>query len=372
MDALKKEQLLKIFLFSIVSLTLISLGMIYSASYMYAMEEFGSSNYIFLKQLVFVIISCIAILIISRSKFEFWYKNIFYIHVFFTFLVLMTFFPGVGVKIKGASRWINLGFINIQPGEFVKYSTLLTGISFFHHFPIWKKEEVIKKGIILFAPLILLMFQPDYGMFFLCFSNILFACFLSNFPRKWFYGFLVSSLVLMSGVLVLAPYRVKRLMSYLDPWSDPSNTGFQIIQSFLAFAHGSILGAGIGNSREKLFYLPEAHNDFIFSVIGEELGFLGVFLIVSLFVVFAFSGLKLAIAHKDNVKSSFSVLVVLTLCFQAILNMSVVLGLLPTKGLNLPMISYGGSSLLANALLLGVFFSLYIKKNERRIFETAL
>ncbi len=372
MDALQLTRNLRIFLFTLISLALFGLGMIYSSSYMFAMEEFGSSNYIFIKQLIFVFFSVVCIGVLSKSKFEFWYKSIFPLHMFFTFLVFLTFIPQIGVTIKGASRWLNLGFTTIQPGEFVKYSALLTAVSFFHHFEIWSQKEKIKKATILFAPLLLLLLQPDYGMFFLCFCNILFACFLSNFPRKWFYGFLFSSVIAMSGLLVLAPYRVKRLMSYLDPWKDPMNSGFQIIQSFLGFAHGSFFGAGIGNSREKLFYLPEAYNDFIFSVIGEELGFVGVFILIALFMSFALSGFKMALSLKNKTKSSFAILVIGTICFQAILNMGVVLGLLPTKGLNLPFISYGGSSLLANALLLGLFFSLFTKKYDQRIFHSEL
>ncbi len=360
MEALQKKFYLKSFIIILLSLMFVGLGMIYSSSYMFSKEEFGNPSYIFIKQVIFLILSVLTIGILSKSKFEFWFKNIFYLHLFFTFLVFLTFIPSIGVTIKGASRWLNLGFTTLQPGEFVKYTTLISAISYFHQFEGFTDRLRLKYGAILFFPLVLLMLQPDYGMFFLCFSNIIFACFLSSFPRKWFYGFLFTSVIAMSGLLVLAPYRVKRLMSYLDPWKDPMNSGFQVIQSFLGFAHGSFWGAGLGNSREKLFYLPEAYNDFIFSVIGEELGFIGVFVLVSLFLAFTYVGFKLVFSLKNSIKSTFGILVITTICFQALLNMGVVLGMLPTKGLNLPFISYGGSSLLANAILLGLFFSLFI------------
>ena len=158
-------------------------------------------------------------------------------------------------------------------------------------------------------------------------------------------------------ILVAAPYRVQRLMSYLDPWSDPRGAGFQIVQSFLAFARGSFLGAGLGNSNEKLFYLPEAHNDFILSVIGEELGLLGVSVIIMLFFIMIFLGLKLSMTIKDYARSMFATGAIFTIGMQIFLNSAVVMGLLPTKGLTLPFISYGGSALISNLLLIGMFFS---------------
>jgi cell division protein FtsW len=158
-------------------------------------------------------------------------------------------------------------------------------------------------------------------------------------------------------ILMAAPYRVKRVLAFLDPWKDPRGTGFQIIQSFLAFANGSFFGQGLGNSNEKLFYLPEAYNDFIFSVVGEELGFVGVLVFVLMFVSFLFIGFKLAISLRSRVGSIMLATIIFTIGFQAFLNMGVVLGVLPTKGLNLPFISYGGSSMVANLAALGLVFA---------------
>ncbi len=337
---------------------MIGLGMIYSSSYMFAKEEFGSSYHFFLKQFIFLIVGGGVCYTLSLSKFNFWYKHSLKINVFFGFLILLTFIPQVGLALKGSSRWIKLGFLGIQPGEFAKYSILLSSVYFFHQFPFWDKNQRIKNLVMLTFPMILLIFQPDFGMFVLCMVNILFVCFMSQFPRKWFYSILLSGVIGMIGILFAAPYRVKRLLSYLDPWNDPQNSGFQIIQSFLAFALGGVSGAGVGNSQEKLFYLPEAHNDFIFSVIGEEMGFIGILFLITLFVFFIYTGFRLALKLQNSTKSLFGITVIFSIGFQAVLNMGVVLGLLPTKGLNLPFISYGGSSLLANAILLGLFFSI--------------
>ncbi len=150
---------------------------------------------------------------------------------------------------------------------------------------------------------------------------------------------------------------MKRLLTYLDPWKNPHGSGFQIIQSYLAFANGSLLGQGLGNSNEKLFYLPEAHNDFIFSVIGEEMGFVGVFFLVCLFIAFIYFGFKLILQVKDRIGVILGASIIFVLGLQALLNMGVVLGLLPTKGLNLPFISYGGSSLICNFFGIGLLLS---------------
>src|SRR5690606_26270730 len=171
--------------------------------------------------------------------------------------------------------------------------------------------------------------QPDFGTFFISAIIIGFIAYLSSFPRKYFYASLISGIVGIVIILLAAPYRVKRILSFLDPWKDPRGTGFQIIQSFLAFANGSIFGQGLGNSNEKLFYLPEAYNDFIFSVVGEELGFVGVCATVIMFISFIFIGFKMAINLKSRVGSIMTSTIIFSIGFQAFLNMGVVLGILP-------------------------------------------
>jgi cell division protein FtsW len=205
--------------------------------------------------------------------------------------------------------------------------------------------------------LALLIKQPDFGSFSICFFVIAFVCFMSSFPRKYFYYSLMAGGVGGIFILFSQAYRVKRLLTYLDPWKNPQGSGFQIIQSYMAFANGSAFGQGLGNSNEKLFYLPEAHNDFIFSVIGEELGFIGVFLIICLFIAFIYFGFKLILQVRDRVGIILGSSVIFVLGLQALLNMGVVLGLLPTKGLNLPFISYGGSSLICNFFGIGLLLS---------------
>lgn len=350
------DKLTKYFLIDLFLIILIGIMMVYSSSYIYAKEVMGSSVHFLLKQFSFLLIGLVFGLILSKSKFQFWIKHIYILNIIATIVLFLTFTP-LGTSIKGSSRWISFLGFTIQPGEFIKYSILLTATKYFNFFDEYTTKERWLYFANMFAPLILLILQPDFGSFSISVGIIMFACFMSNFSRKYFYGLIGTNLLLIIAILFAAPYRVKRFFTFLDPWSDPQNSGFQIIQSYLAFANGHVFGEGIGNSNEKLFYLPEAYNDFIFSVIGEELGFFGVLIIVVMFIAFIYLGFKIALTVDIKINSNFIATVIFAIGFQAFLNMAVVLGLLPTKGLNLPFISYGGSSLMANLMILGLVIS---------------
>ncbi len=349
---------LKYFIGVIVVITIIGLICLYSSSYMYARDNFSSSYYLISKQLISLAMGIIGAFIISKTRFTFWYHNSLKFHLLTSLLVLLTFIPKIGLSIKGSHRWVNLRFMSIQPGEFLKFSVLLTALYFFENYKNFSKDTKIIYLLSILAPLGLTVLQPDFGTFTLCFSLIFFLAFLSKVPRSYLIGSLAVGSVAFVALLVAAPYRVKRLMSFLDPWADPQNSGFQIIQSYLAFAEGSLFGKGLGASVEKLFYLPEAYNDFILSVIGEELGFVGVAVIATLFLIFLYLGFKLASQSKVNAGKIFIAGYTFLISLQAFLNMGIVLGLLPTKGLNLPFVSYGGSSLLCNLIGLGLIISL--------------
>lgn len=340
--------------------------MVFSASYIFAGETYGKATYFVLRQTLFIFIGIVACLVIGNTKLNFWLKYSYHIGLFFLGLLLLTFVPGVGLNIKGAHRWISLGLFSIQPGEFVKFSTLLLSIYFFENFSRLVLEEKIKYSLSLLVPMILLLFQPDFGSFTICFFILAFVCFMSSFPRKYFYSLISVGLISIVLVMLMEPYRVRRLLTFLDPWKNPKTSGFQIIQSYLAFANGGVIGQGLGNSNEKLFYLPEAHNDFIFSVIGEELGLFGVMMTVGLFLALIYFGFRLAISLKTKSAGLTVSSIIFALGLQVFVNMAVVLGLLPTKGLNLPLISYGGSSILANFFALGIIIS-SIKQSQTLI-----
>lgn len=351
------DRLVKAFLSTLAIIITIGLIMVWSASFILAAEKFGSSLHYIIRQLCYLALSVGLAFIVSRTKYRFWIKFGYLINIVASLVVALTIVKGVGSAAKGASRWLTFGGMSIQPGEIVKFTVILSAISFFENWNKMDTKERLKHGASLFFPLVLLIKQPDFGSFSICFIVIAFVCFMSSFPRKYFYYSLIGGGIGGLMVLFSQAYRVKRMLTYLDPWKNPQGSGFQIIQSYMAFANGSAFGQGLGNSNEKLFYLPEAHNDFIFSVIGEELGFIGVFFIICLFIAFIYFGFKLVLQVKDRIGIILGSAIIFVLGLQALLNMGVVLGLLPTKGLNLPFISYGGSSLICNFFGIGLLLS---------------
>ncbi len=351
------DSLVKKFIFILAIIITIGLIMVWSSSYIFAAEYYGTPYHFIIRQLIYLVLAIMLMYGISQSKYTFWIKYGPIINMVATAILAFTLLKSFGSAVKGATRWLSIGGFTFQPGEIVKFTVILSSLSFFERWNKMTNKERAKHGASILLPMALLIKQPDFGTFFICFVVICFVCFLSSFPRKYFYYSMLAGSI--GGVLVLLSqaYRVKRLLTYLDPWKNAQGSGFQIIQSYLAFANGSAFGQGLGNSNEKLFYLPEAHNDFIFSVIGEELGFLGVCVLILLFVMFLYYGFRLALQVRDRLGLIIASAVVFVLGLQALLNMGVVLGLLPTKGLNLPFVSYGGSSLLCNFFGVGLLLS---------------
>jgi cell division protein FtsW len=347
----------KYFIFLLMAIISIGILMVYSSSYFISKDLYGNPYQILFKQLIFLIIGVGALVALSHVSFEFLVRLGTITNFVFIILLLLTILGPLGISIKGSHRWIDLGFTKFQPGEFVKFTLILAAITYFENFQTMRVKRKILNGLFILSPLIIFLIQPDFGSFSICLIIITFIAFLSHFPRKLFYSMLTLGFGFAISIVFIAPYRVKRLLTFLDPWKDPKDSGFQIIQSFLAFANGSFWGKGIGNSTEKLFYLPEAHNDFILSVLGEELGFVGVFVCVLLYLVFIYFGFKLISKNQNRFAVIAGSTVIFAIGLQTVLNMGVVLGLLPTKGLNLPFISSGGSSLVANLMAIGMFFS---------------
>jgi cell division protein FtsW len=365
------EHQLKYFLGILGIIVLLGVIMVYSSSYIYAKELFGSSAHYFYRQLIYIVVSVAMAFTLWKTKVSFWFKYGWFFHGVVIGLLGLTHTQSYSNAAKGASRWLALSGFTFQPGELIKYTLVLVACQFFHEFSSYNRDKRITYALMFLVPAGLLLAQPDFGTFSICALILGIACFYSDFPRKYMYSAIITGILVIIPILISKPYRVRRLFSYLDPWKNPQTSGFQIIQSYLAFAHGSLFGQGLGNSNEKLFYLPEAHNDFIFSVIGEELGFFGVALVVALFIAFLFLGFKIALQMSEKKSFLLVASLVTTLGVQITFNMGVVLGLLPTKGLNLPFISSGGSSMLANFFCIGLILSAVraeILKRERESF----
>ncbi|MCK5882227.1 MAG: putative lipid II flippase FtsW [Bacteriovoracaceae bacterium] len=357
-----------IFLFILGVICVFGIIMVLSASFGYSRDVYGTSFHYFYRQLIFMLLGSGVAFLISRTKMKMWFKYAEYLNWIAIVAIVLTFVPVIGVKAKGAHRWLNFG-LKVQPGEFVKYSIVIPAIYYFDKFSDRTIEQRLKMAIPLSAPLLLLLVQPDFGTFAICSLIMLFVAMMSPMPRKYFYTGFGGIVIFGSLTLVAAPYRVRRLLAFLDPWKNPQGDSFQLIQSLQAFAGGGFFGKGLGNSVEKLHYLPEAHNDFIFSIIGEEFGFIGILLIVGLFLIFLFFGFRLAVMVRDKMSRFLISSIVFLIGIQAFFNMGVVMGVLPTKGLNLPFISYGGSSLLANFVGIGLILSAIRYENFQESFH---
>ncbi|MCK4739178.1 MAG: FtsW/RodA/SpoVE family cell cycle protein, partial [Deltaproteobacteria bacterium] len=210
-----------------------------------------------------------------------------------------------------------------------------------------------------------IMSEPDFGTAVTLGAVVLIMNFVAGVRLSYLIGIFVAIIPVLYLVVTSFAYMTRRIMIFLDPWKDPNGAGFQTIQSYIAFGSGGIWGVGLGEGRQKLFYLPEAHTDFIFSVIGEELGLVGVGIVILLYIVFLISGLKVATKAKDLFGTYLALGLTFMICLQAVINMGVVLGILPPKGLPLPFISYGGTSLIVSMVSVGIILNIYIRSCER-------
>jgi cell division protein FtsW len=278
-------------------------------------------------------------------------------------LLVLVFVPGIGVTAGGARRWIKLWPSTFQPSELVKLAMVIFLARYLSQ-PEFRTDSFtsfIKPVLIMLAFQLAIIKQPDFGaamsLTFLTFALL----FLSGVKLRYIASLMVLAIPVIIK-LAMAPYRLRRITSFLNPWADTQGTGFQLVQSFIAFGSGGLTGVGLGNSRQKLAYLPESHTDFIFSIIGEEFGFIGVLIVIALFVVLFVKGISIANRMKNSFTYYLTIGLSLMIALQALINFAVTTGMVPTKGLPLPFISYGGSSLLVNMAAIGIL--LRISKAE--------
>lgn len=349
----------------VVAMVLFGLLMVYSASFIFAGERTGDGFTFIKKQLLYAVMGMVALWVASRVPHQRWYQ--WAPVALFTVLTLLVLVmvPGIGARVGGAQRWISLGAFRFQPAELAK----IVGVMFVGRQLVRHQRELylFQKGVIapvalLLPVMVLLLLQPDFGSAALLAGTAFVLMYVAGVRPLFLFGGLFGGIVAGTVLVVTSPYRLARVMTFLDPWRDPAGKGFQVIQSMLGLHNGSLLGQGLGNGKEKLFFLPEAHNDFIFAVIGEELGFIGVAGVIMAYILFIYRGLKISWIALDQRQDRFGFYlgsgISLLLGLQAFINMGVVMGLLPTKGLTLPFISYGGSALTLNLLAIGILYSI--------------
>ncbi len=344
------------------ALLLIGLVMIFSSSAVIAVERYNDSYYFLKRQLVWAAIGLLLMAYCMRIDYRKFARYGYLIYTASLIVLLLVFLPFMGHTVNGAQRWIRLGPITLQPSEFVKL-----GLVIFFAALLAKKDAAgkIKDFFLGFVPcflalaviLLLIQLQPDMGTS-LMIGLVVFCMFLVAGVRP---TYLVGVLVLMAPIIISAisnvEYRRRRILSFLDPWEDFSDSGYQIIQSFVAISRGGMTGSGLGAGQQKLFYLPEPHTDFIFAIIGEELGFIGGMVVIALFAALLWRGIKVGLNAPDRFGSLLALGITLAICLQAIINISVNLGLAPTKGLPLPFISLGGSALIMWMISIGILLN---------------
>ncbi|NLC02326.1 MAG: putative lipid II flippase FtsW [Pseudomonas formosensis] len=343
-------------------IALLSLGlvMVSSASMEVAAGQLGSPLYYMKRQLVYMFIGVLALLGTLAVPLRFWEQSRFLLLVLAFVLLIAVLIPGIGREVNGSWRWIAVGPINVQPSELAK----LFAVVFLAGYLVHRQDEVkegwlgfIKPFLVLGPMAFLLIMEPDFGATVVLMGAAVGMMFLGGVGLLRF-TLLFGSLAGMAALLVWSePYRLQRLTGFLNPWNDPYGTGYQLTQALIAFGRGEWLGVGLGNSIQKQFYLPEAHTDFVFSVLAEELGMVGALAAFALLVFIAGRALYIGL-WAERAGRLFSAYLAYGLaimwCGQVLINVGVNIGLLPTKGLTLPFLSYGGSSLVVCCISLGI------------------
>ena len=355
---LKNKRLLVFIIMSF--LILIGLIMIFSSSYIWASYKFGDSLKYVKQQSIFIVIGYIIIYFILKLKRDFFYRySKIFLLISFVLLILVLI-PGVGVVRNGSRSWFGIGSFGIQPSEAMKLSLIIfTSKYLSDNKKAYKKiKSILPVLLITGLAFLLIMLEPDLGTGFILIVSIIAILFVSGVNMKYFYLMGILGVIGIIGLILIAPYRIDRITSFINPWSDPLGTGFQIIQSLYAIGPGGLLGFGFLNSRQKHFYLPEPQTDFIFSIICEEFGVLGALIVILSFSILCYLIIKLAIEQEDLFKKYIIFGLVFQIIFQTILNLSVVVGLIPVTGVTLPFISYGGSSLIISMISIGIILNL--------------
>lgn len=341
-------------------LVFFGLLMVSSASMVISDRLYHQPFHYMLRQFIFLVTGCGIAFGMTRIPLRFWEEKGLVLLMLCFFLLLAVLVPGIGRVVNGSRRWVHLGFLSLQVSELVKLLAIMYMAGFLHRHLKEVQTQVsgfIKPMIFIAMMGVLLLMEPDFGATSVIAMTVLSMLFIAGARLMPFLAMLASVVLAMATLAITTPYRLQRLTTFLNPWLHAYSSGYQLTQSLIAFGRGGMFGVGLGNSVQKLFYLPEAHTDFIFAVIGEELGFLGEVFLIALFVVLIVRIVYLgqcALRQEQWFAGFLAWGVGLWLAIQAIINIGVNIGLLPTKGLTLPLISYGGSSLWVSCATIGI------------------
>ena len=333
--------------------------MVFSSSAAYT--EHNDSFYFLKRQVLWCLLGTGLLLIAKNLDYHKLHQYTYPIMIVTFLLLIMVMFPEFSKKVGGARRWLAFGGFSFQPSELAKFTLVL-----FIAKSLVKRADKLRSFAYGYLPNLIVLgfffipifFQPDFGTVMVILAVTFTMLFVAGLRKKFLFLSILAIIPIVASAILFAEYRTRRIIAFLNPWEDPSGVGFQAVQSFYAFGRGGFWGVGLGESSQKLYRLPEAHTDFIFSVIGEELGFVGTTAIVLLFLIFIWRGFLTAYQAKDPFGTHLAAGLTLLIGLQAFINLGVASGLLPTKGLTLPFISMGGSSMLVTMLSVGVILNI--------------
>lgn len=339
----------------------IGIVMIYSASSIYSLEHYKDSMYFLKRHLSFVLVGLLLTVLVMGFDYRLLSRHARPLLAAALIMLVLVLIPGLGREVSGARRWFRLGMISFQPAEFANV-VMIVYLSDF----ICRKQELMRtfsRGILPVMSLLglmslLILMQPDLGTTISVCVVVFLMLYISGARLTYLLGLVLAALPALYLLVFSVPYRRSRIMAFINPWADPRGSGFQIIQSQVALGSGGIFGVGLGHSQQKLFYLPAAHTDFIFSIIGEELGMIGTVAVILLFIAFIRQGLIIIKHATDKFGYFLGLGLLMLITFKATVNIGVSCGLLPTKGLPLPFISYGGSSLIFDMVSVGLLLNI--------------
>ncbi len=357
----------------VLLLLCLGLVMVYSASIAIAEAQFGveGSGHYLIRQSLYLGVGLLLGFMAFQVPMIDWQKYSTYLFLFGVLLLMLVLVPGIGIEVNGSRRWISLYVVNLQPSEFMKLSMVIYVACY-----VTRKAGDLSSFVKGFLPILavmslvgfLLLMEPDFGAFVVITTLAMCILFLGGLSLKIFAGLIVSMGLGLYALILSAPYRLDRVSAFMDPWEDPFGKGYQLSHALIAFGRGEWFGVGLGGSVEKLFYLPEAHTDFLLAVLAEELGFVGVVVVIALFIWLTFRAFVIG-RRAAKLDCHFAALVAqgigIWIGMQALINMGVNMGVLPTKGLTLPLMSFGGSSITANCIALAVLLRVDWENRQR-------
>jgi cell division protein FtsW len=346
--------------FLVAVFNLLGLVMVMSASSVVARDEHGSAWYFVLRQAGWAAAGLLALVLIARVDYHRWRRFAGLFLAASLLLLVVTLVPGIGVSVNGASRWVGVGPLTFQPSEIAKLAVLLWVADLLARRAAYvhNSRATLRPVIVVLATVAtLVMLQPNLGTTLVIAAIALAVCFVAGTPLGPLAGWATFGLTVAMGLALTAPYRRARMTAFIDPWADPMASGYQNVQSLVGLGSGGLFGEGLGASRAKWGYLPYAHSDFIFAIIGEELGLAGTTIVVGLFVLLGVVGIRIALHAPDRLGMLLAVGVTAWFCIQAFVNIGAVIGILPITGVPLPFVSAGGSSLVFGMAAAGLLLS---------------